>query len=96
MENITIGIPKTIEMILKQRSKEEHIEEDIALKQLLYLGAEKYIVEKYSRGEITIGKATELLNVDLYKMHEILEKYGVKASISYEHFVKGMERVRKV
>lgn len=96
MENITIGIPKTIEMILKQRSKEEHIEEDIALKQLLYLGAEKYIVEKYSRGEITIGKATELLNVDLYKMHEILEKYCVKASISYEHFVKGIERVRKV
>ena len=52
------------------------------------------MVEKYSKGEISIELAAELLNIDIYKMHEILERHGVKASISYKHFVKGIDKAK--
>ena len=88
--HVALEVPKNIMEIAKQRSQREHLNEKATLKQLLYMGAEKYLAERYSEGEISIEKLAELLDVDLYRAHEILEKYHIKASISYSGFVRGI------
>ena len=60
------------------------------------MGAEKYLAERYSGGEISIEKLAELLDVDSYRAHEILEKYHIKPSISYSRFVGGISNAESI
>jgi len=58
--------------------------------------AEKYLAERYSEGEISIEKLAELLDVDLYRAHEILERYHIKSSIGYSRFVRGISNAEAI
>ena len=60
------------------------------LKQMLWAGAESYLVNQYSSGRISKGKLAEMLDLDMYEVNELLEKHHVKASISYERFTRGI------
>lgn len=89
--SVTIDLPKNIDMILNQRSREEHIDTISVLKQIIREGAELYLINQYSDGKISKGKLAELLDLDMYEVNELLEKYHVKASISYERFTRGIK-----
>ncbi|TFH43904.1 MAG: hypothetical protein E4G94_04230 [ANME-2 cluster archaeon] len=93
--SITIDIPQNIDLILDQRAREEHIDKISVMKQMLREGAEFYLVGQYSRGRISKDKLAELLDLDIYEVNELLEKYQVKSSISYERFTKGIEMAEK-
>ncbi len=53
--------------------------------------AELYLVNKYSNGKISKGRLAEMLDLDMYEVNELLEKYHVKGSISYERFTRGIK-----
>lgn len=89
--SVTIDLPKNIDIILHRRSKEEHIDTISVLKQIIREGAELYLIKQYSDGKISKGKLAELLDLDMYEVNELLEKYHVKASISYERFTRGIK-----
>ncbi len=89
--SVTIDIPRNIDMILNQRSREEHIDTISVLKQMIREGAELYLINQYSDGKISKGKLAELLDLDMYEVNELLEKYHVKASISYKRFTRGIK-----
>lgn len=88
--SITIEVPKSINSILDQRSREEHLDKASALNQMLWEGAESYLVNQYSSGRISKGKLAELLDLDMYEVNELLEKHHVNVSISYERFTRGI------
>lgn len=92
---ITIDIPKNIEANLNQRAKDEHIDNVLVLKQLLREGTKSYLVYQYSSGRISKERQVELLDIDIYGVNELLEKYHVKSSISYERFTRGIEMAEK-
>ena len=94
--HVAIEVPENIMEIVKQRLQREHLDEKASLKQLLCMGAEKYLAERYSEGEISIEKLEELLGVDLYRAHEIPKKYHIKLSISYSRFVKGISNAEAI
>lgn len=93
--SITIDIPYNIDLILDQRAREEHIDKVSVMKQMLREGAESYLVGQYSHGRISKDKLAELLDLDIYEVNELLEKYHVKSSISYERFTRGIELAEK-
>ncbi len=93
--SITIEVPKSIDSILDQRSREEHLDKVSALQQILWEGAESYMVSQYASGRISKGKLAELLDLDIYEVNELLEKHHVKASISYERFTRGIKIAEK-
>lgn len=93
--SVTIDIPENIDMILIQRSRDEHIDKMSVLKQMLREGAELYLVNQYSNGRISKGRLAELLDLDIYDVNELLEKHHVKASISYKMFTTGIETASK-
>jgi predicted HTH domain antitoxin len=81
--------------LLRPMIKEEHIDRISILKQLLCEGTESYLVNQYSIGRISKGKLAELLDLDIYGVNELLEKYHVKSSITYERFTRGIEIAEK-
>ena len=93
--SITIDVPKNIENVLDIRCREEHIDRMSVLKQMLWDGVESYLVNQYSNGKISKGKLAELLNSDIYEVNELLDKYHVRSSISYEKFIWGIQIAEK-
>jgi predicted HTH domain antitoxin len=93
--SVTIDIPKNIDMVLNQRSLEEHIDTISVLKQMIREGAELYLINQYSNGKTSKGKLAELLEMDMYEVNELLEKYNIKASISYDRFTRGIKTAQE-
>ncbi len=92
---ITIDIPPTIQNILDKRSRDMHLDKESILKQMLWDGAEYYLIKEYSNGRISKGKLAEMLDINIYEVNDLLKKHHVKDSISYDNFVKGVEIAEK-
>ncbi|AFV22813.1 hypothetical protein Mpsy_0604 [Methanolobus psychrophilus R15] len=93
--SITIDIPASIETILEKRAREQHLEKESILRQMLWDGAERYLVEEYSKGNVSKGKLAEMLEMDIYEVNELLEKYHIKSNLDLKTFVKGVEIAEK-
>jgi predicted HTH domain antitoxin len=55
-----------------------------------------FAVERYKKGEASLGKAAELAGVPVGQMITILGEYGVKANLEKEDYLKGLDNLRKV
>ncbi len=80
METVSypLRIPKKIIELAEMRSKKERVDKSTALKQLLYKGGEEYLIDLYKKGEISISKAAELLDLTIYDMHNSLARRNIK------------------
>ncbi|MBS3101350.1 UPF0175 family protein [Candidatus Woesearchaeota archaeon] len=70
--------------LIELKSREEHTNKAIVLKQFLYKGLESYVIGLVSKGRLSIGKAAEILDASIYDMHEIAKSKGIKLSASAE------------
>ena len=88
-------IREEIMPIIELKSKEEHTNKAVVLKQMIYKGMEDYILKLIEKGRISIGKAAEILDVSIYDIHEIAESKGIKLSASSEQRQKSKEYLKK-
>ena len=88
-------IKEEIMPIIELKSKEEHSNKAIVLKQLLYKGLEDYVLDLITKGRLSIGKAAEILSVSIYDIHEIAKLKGIKLSASKEQREKSKKYVEK-
>ena len=72
--------------LIELKSKEEHTNKAIVLKQFLYKGLEDYLINLVSRGRLSIGKAAEILDLSIYDIHEIAKSRGIKLSPTKEQW----------
>ena len=70
--------------LIELKSKEEHTNKAIVLKQLLYKGLENYVIDLISRGRLSVGKAAEILDLSVYNIHEIAKSRNIKLSATKE------------
>lgn len=91
-----LRIPKEILDLAKLMAKEEYVDKATALRQLLYSGAEEYVLKMIERGRISIGRAAELLNVTIYDISELAEKHNIRLGATLGQFERGMETVKKL
>ena len=77
--------------LIELKSKEEHTNKAIVLKQFLYKGLENYVIELVNRGRLSIGKAAEILDLSIYDIHEIAKSKGLKLSATREQRQKSKE-----
>lgn len=86
-----LRVPEEIMNLAKFRAKEEYVDKSTALRQLLHLGSEEYVLRLVSGGRISIGKGAELLNVTIYDMHELAQKHSVELGATAEQMRKSKE-----
>lgn len=91
-----LRIPEEILALAKLRSKEEYVDQSTAIRQLLYLGAEDYVLGLVESGRISIGRATELLKTSVQDVQRLAEKHGVKLGATNEQQRKSAETMRKL
>jgi len=82
--------------LIELKSKEEHTNKSIVLKQLLYKGLEDYVIDLVSRGRMSVGKAAEVLSLSIYDIQEIARDKNVKLSATKEQRQKSKQLLKAI
>lgn len=73
-------------------------DEDIskAIRDLLQRGRLMLAIQRYQNHEISLGKAAEVAGISISEMIELLARFGLKANLEKEEYIKSLENIRKI
>jgi predicted HTH domain antitoxin len=80
---------------LNELTKEQKSDLSKAVRDMVSRGRILFAVERYKRGEASLGRAAELAGVPVGQMMTLLTEFGVESRIEQEDYVRGLESVRK-
>jgi predicted HTH domain antitoxin len=81
---------------LAEISKEERSDLSKAVRDLVTRGRVLLAVERYRKGEASLGKAAELAGLHVGQMMTILTEFGVESRIEKEDYLQGLHNLAKV
>ena len=77
-------------------SREERSDLSKAVRDLVTRGRVLLAVEKYRKGEASLGKAAEVAGLPVGQMMTLLGEFGVRARIEQEDYRQSLENLAKV
>ena len=89
-----LRIPEEIMTLAKLRAKEEYVDNSTALRQMLHVGAEEYLLGLVGKGRISVGKAAELLNMSIQDIHRLAQKHNVQLGATPEQQKESKETLK--
>jgi predicted HTH domain antitoxin len=81
---------------LSEITKEERSDLSKAVRDLVTRGRILLAVERYKKGEASLGKAAEIAGLPLGQMMTLLAEFGVESRIEKEDYVQGIRNLQKV
>lgn len=95
MKAKAIRLPENLLDAVSFVEEKEKIDEPTALRKLLKMGIENYVVELYSKGELTLREVAKILNVSLREAMEIIWQSGVKGNVKAAQTLRSLEVIGK-
>jgi len=81
---------------LHEIAKEEGSDLSKAVRDTVTRGRTLLAVERYKRGEASLGRAAELAGVAVGQMMTILSEFGVESRLEKEDYSQGLKNLQKV
>jgi predicted HTH domain antitoxin len=81
---------------LSELTKEQRSDFSKAVRDMVTRGRILLTVERYKKGEASLGRAAELAGVPVGQMMTLLSEYGIESRIEQEDYLRGLESLRKV
>jgi predicted HTH domain antitoxin len=81
---------------LHEITKEERSDLSKAVRDLITRGRILLAVERYKKGEASLGRAAELAGLPLGQMITILTEFGAESRLEKEDYLQGIKNLRKV
>jgi predicted HTH domain antitoxin len=81
-----LRIPENLMELADAKSRSERTNRASALRQLLYAGAEDYAMGLLAEGRISVGKAAELLDTTVQRVHQLSKERGVEIGANLEAY----------
>ena len=81
---------------LNEISKEERSDLSKAVRDLVSRGRIMLAIERYKKGEASLGRAAELAGVPVGRLMTILAEFGVESRIEEEDYLQGLQSLAKV
>ena len=81
---------------LSEITKEERSDLSKAVRDMVTRGRILLAVERYKKGEASLGKAAELAGLPLGQMMTILAEFGVESNLEKEDYLHGLRNLQKV
>jgi predicted HTH domain antitoxin len=81
---------------LSEISKRERSDLSKAVRDLVTRGRILLAVERYKKGEASLGKAAELAGLPVGRMMTILTEFGVESRIEKEDYLLGLKHLAEV
>ena len=89
-----LRIPEGLMELAEAKSRAERTDRSTALRQLLYAGAEGYVLELLGEGRIGAGRAAEVLGVSVHRVHELARVRGIELGSGVEDYRRSREASR--
>ena len=80
---------------LNQLTREQKSDLSKAVREMVTRGRTLLAVERYKKGEASLGRTAELAGVSLGQMMTILTEFGVESRIADEDYRQGLESLRR-
>jgi predicted HTH domain antitoxin len=80
---------------LSQLTKEQKSDLSKAVREMVTRGRVLLAIERYKKGEASLGRTAELAGVSVGQMMTILSEFGVESRIDEEDYRQGLESLRK-
>jgi len=80
---------------LNEFTREQKSDLSKAVRDMVTRGRILLAVERYKKGEASLGRAAELAGVAVGQMMTILTEFGVENRIQDEDYLQGLESLRK-
>ena len=81
---------------LSEITKEERSDLSKAVRDMVTRGRILLAVERYKKGDVSLGKAAELAGLPLGQMMTILAEFGVESRLEKEDYLQGLKNLKKV
>lgn len=81
---------------LSRLTKEQKSDLSKAVRDMVTRGRVLLAVERYKKGEASLGKAAELAGVPVGQMMTLLTEFGVEGRIEEGDYLQGLAAIRKV
>ena len=95
-KTMSIGMDEENYEFISDLSKEEKDDLSKTVRELVYRGRVMPGVEKYKKGEDSLGRAADLAGVSVGRMIDVLAEYGVKANLDKADYLESLEHLRGV
>ena len=95
-KTMSIRMDKESYDFISELSREEKDDLSKTVRELVYRGRVMLGVDKYKKGEVSLGRAAELAGLPLGQMITVLSEYGVKSNLEKEDYLEGLEHLRRV
>lgn len=79
-----LRIPESLILLAEAKAGEEHTDRTTALRQLMYAGAEDYVLGLLAEGRISVSRAAELLDYSVHRIHRLARERGVETAADAE------------
>jgi len=80
---------------VKELAKQNKEEVSKAVRNLVDLGRLMFAIERYKKGQASLGRAAELAGISISEMINLLTDFGVKSNMKREDYLSGLENLRK-
>lgn len=91
-----IRLSEDLLTVSRLRAEEEHTDQTTALRQLLYLGAEEYLLTLVSQGRMSLGRVADLLKKSIYDLHRTAQRHGIVLGTTLEQAKESREVAKKM
>lgn len=81
-----LRVPENLMELAEAKGRTERTDRSTALRQLLYAGAEEYVMELLSEGRVSSGKAAEILDTSVHRVHELAREHSVEPGADEEDY----------
>lgn len=82
--------------LAKIRARQHRLDQSTALKQMLYAGAEDYVLELLEQGRISMGKAAELLDATVYDIQELAKNRKIDLGPTLEQLKQSKKHTEEL
>ncbi len=89
-----LRIPEGLMELAEAKSRAERTDRSTALRQLLYAGAEDYVMGLLGEGRISASRAAEVLGVGVHRIHDLAREHHVETGASVEEYRRSREAAR--
>ena len=95
MKPYPLRIPEGLLEVAEIKSQAERTNQETVLRQLLYAGAEEYVLALISKRRVSVGRGAELLDVSVHDIQRLAQELYVELGATVEQYARAREVARK-
>lgn len=95
MKAKALRLPDNLLDAVKFAERKEKLDEPTTIRKFLRLGAEKYVADSYSRGEISLREAAKVLDIPAREALELFGDMGISGNLDATDTLKSISFVQK-